>query len=72
MGRNLNLAVATSRASMLVRAVLTGAIVAVTLVAVAAGGSSATKQRIAIDGKFTIATESSLSLPRVGRSRSSP
>lgn len=42
----------------MVRAVLIAAVVSVTLVGVASGGSSATKQRIAIDGKFNINNES--------------
>jgi hypothetical protein len=42
----------------MVRAVLIGSVVAVTLVAVAAGGSTAAKQRVAIDGKFTPGADS--------------
>jgi hypothetical protein len=41
----------------MVRTVLIAAVVTVTLVAVASGGSTATKQRVAIDGKFNTSNE---------------
>lgn len=42
----------------MVRAVLIAAVVSITLVGVASGGPTATKQRVAIDGKFDINAES--------------